>query len=1518
MSDLVKDILARPIQLADQVIKSCDEATSFKSDCAELKAKTERLAGLLRQAARAGPDLYERPTRRIIHEANQVLEKALFLAHKCRANGLVKRVFTIIPAAAFRKSSAQLENSAGDLSYLLRVSSAAADDGSDDDFLGVGGLPPIAANEPILCFIWEQIAILSTGPVPDRADAASSLVSLANDNVRYGKLIIEEGGVGPLLRLIKEGNATGQESAAKAIGLLGMDYESVEHMIQAGVCSVFAKVLKEGAMKVQAVVAWAVSELVANHPQCQELFAQHNVIRLLVSHLAFETIQEHSRYTISHKSLHAIVVANNNVNSSSNSNGNANGKGTGSSVSEDDDPQSSSKIPPHPLGGQQASKMHSVVATTMARSSESKSRLGNGHVKSFKTENASENHYQVFQQQNQERTGRCAVQFGYGLMEITAVAEKDPELRKSAFKPNTPACKAVVDQLVRIIDKADSELLIPCVKAIGNLARTFCASETRVISPLVQLLDEREALVSREACIALAKFACPENYLHLDHSKAIVAAGGAKHLIQLTYFGDKIVQNPAMVLLCYIAMHVPDSTEMAEAHVLNVLEWASKQTHVFQDEELSCCCKRLKAGWNSINPGFKRIPIFKRRIQNACDLTKGKDYDADVYGPSPDAASRSRQLAEATACDLTKGNAKLHIAVDVIGSEICPLAHDHMKEKVANAMSIIRREPVSSKMKVAQVINGEFHKGAEAINLNLENCRLVQFGYENFGSREVYKGILECVNNSFTEVFQKEKGIVSIIAKPSEQVKDMKCHRKPELGTLENEVVRSLIGFHTCKHNPLEFTENEDDKDAHGFSSQILGSRKPQKFCLLSEILEGTVLVTQAIAADDSDEPDGIGLDIASRGQIAGEENVEKDTEGRNKKRKTLHIEDQERMKCITTMAAAVSAAVSLPSSKSTSLSTRASVINFKVSFPYRNVSSGGKVFSVRAQVTTEAPAKVEKVSKKMEEGVVVNKYRPKDPYIGKCLLTLRSPVMMLLEKHGTWSSPLRTNNGRFKFKCKDYRRPPPYVGDFAKNFCLWRRQEWEAYKLRLYSIASSALGDFGDSKTVSLCVKRLVYTNDQGEIVKGVCSNFLCDLKPGNDVKITGPVGKEMLMPIDPTATVIMLATGTGIAPFRSFLWKMLFEKHDDYKFNGLAWLFLGVPTSSSLLYKEVRELFSLTYLLVDSSNFQDPIHSTANETELNYMPLMRQEFEKMKEKAPDNFRLDFAVSREQTNEKGMEKGIDDIMLSLAAKDEMVGALFSSVFLMTDLVKDGMLTSYASLFMFDQFFFGFFLGIDWMDYKKQLKRGGQWNVEVQNDGHDHRFADHGFRSGGGGGGGGGGGCYNCGESGHLARDCRSQMTSRDRSGGFGFRSGGGGFGLRSGGGGGGGCYNCGESGHLARDCRSQVTSRDVGGGGGGCFNCGEYGHVARECGRSRGGGSSGGGGGGGGGGGACFNCGGQGHFSRECPSSGGGGGRFGGGGGGGFGRFGSGGGGGGGGSNCFNCGEQGHFARECPSGSAA
>lgn len=55
-----------------------------------------------------------------------------------------------------------------------------------------------------------------------------------------------------------------------------------------------------------------------------------------------------------------------------------------------------------------------------------------------------------------------------------------------------------------------------------------------------------------------------------------------------------------------------------------------------------------------------------------------------------------------------------------------------------------------------------------------------------------------------------------------------------------------------------------------------------------------------------------------------------------------------------------------------------------------RNVSVSRKVFHIRAQLTTEIPAKVAKVSKKQDEGVVVNKFRPKDPYIGRCLLNTK------------------------------------------------------------------------------------------------------------------------------------------------------------------------------------------------------------------------------------------------------------------------------------------------------------------------------------------------------------------------------------------------------------------------------------------------------------------------------------------------------------------------------------------------
>lgn len=80
---------------------------------------------------------------------------------------------------------------------------------------------------------------------------------------------------------------------------------------------------------------------------------------------------------------------------------------------------------------------------------------------------------------------------------------------------------------------------------------------------------------------------------------------------------------------------------------------------------------------------------------------------------------------------------------------------------------------------------------------------------------------------------------------------------------------------------------------------------------------------------------------------------------------------------------------------------------------------------------------------------------------------------------------------------------------------------------IRLYSIASARDGEKPNSNNVALTVKREP---------NGVCSNYLCDVKKGDKVEVTGPFGATFLMPNDPGANILMICTGTGSAPFRAF----------------------------------------------------------------------------------------------------------------------------------------------------------------------------------------------------------------------------------------------------------------------------------------------------------------------------------------------------------------------------------------------
>jgi ferredoxin--NADP+ reductase len=320
------------------------------------------------------------------------------------------------------------------------------------------------------------------------------------------------------------------------------------------------------------------------------------------------------------------------------------------------------------------------------------------------------------------------------------------------------------------------------------------------------------------------------------------------------------------------------------------------------------------------------------------------------------------------------------------------------------------------------------------------------------------------------------------------------------------------------------------------------------------------------------------------------------------------------------------------------------------ISSPKSTVSSASVASQPMAQ--TAPPAHQE---------IPVNTYKPKDPYLGTCL---SNDELVASGGIGT------VKHLKFDLSAGNLR----YLeGQSIGIIPEGTDANGKPHKLRLYSIASTRHGDDVDDKTVSLCVRQLVYQKPDGETVYGVCSTYLCDMPVGSKVKITGPVGKEMLLPQDPNTTIIMMATGTGIAPFRAFLWRMFKSKersaNPDYQFKGLAWLVFGIPKSENILYK--------------------------------------QELEELQAEFPDNFRLTYAISREQNNAQGGRMYIQDRVAEHA--DEMWDMIQkdSTHVYMCGLkgMEDGIDAAIGASAGKH--------GTNWDEYRRAMKKAERWHVET-------------------------------------------------------------------------------------------------------------------------------------------------------------------------------------------------------------
>ncbi|MEZ5644364.1 MAG: benzoyl-CoA 2,3-epoxidase subunit BoxA [Burkholderiaceae bacterium] len=119
----------------------------------------------------------------------------------------------------------------------------------------------------------------------------------------------------------------------------------------------------------------------------------------------------------------------------------------------------------------------------------------------------------------------------------------------------------------------------------------------------------------------------------------------------------------------------------------------------------------------------------------------------------------------------------------------------------------------------------------------------------------------------------------------------------------------------------------------------------------------------------------------------------------------------------------------------------------------------------------------------------------------------------------------------------------------------------------RQYSIASPRNGERPGHNNLSLTIKR-VLEDHAGKPVRGVASNYMCDLKVGDKVQVIGPFGTSFLMPNHPKSSIVMICTGTGSAPMRAMTeWRRRLRSSGKFE-GGKLMLFFGARTQEELPY--------------------------------------------------------------------------------------------------------------------------------------------------------------------------------------------------------------------------------------------------------------------------------------------------------------------------------------------------------------
>ncbi len=121
-------------------------------------------------------------------------------------------------------------------------------------------------------------------------------------------------------------------------------------------------------------------------------------------------------------------------------------------------------------------------------------------------------------------------------------------------------------------------------------------------------------------------------------------------------------------------------------------------------------------------------------------------------------------------------------------------------------------------------------------------------------------------------------------------------------------------------------------------------------------------------------------------------------------------------------------------------------------------------------------------------------------------------------------------------------------------------------YHLRRYSIANAPELPGINGADLEILVRRCFYIDEvSGERYPGIASNFLCDAEAGARLTLSGPYRSPFSVPFDPESNLLMVGTGTGIAPFRAFV-RHIYERRHDWR--GQVRVYYGGRSGLDLMY--------------------------------------------------------------------------------------------------------------------------------------------------------------------------------------------------------------------------------------------------------------------------------------------------------------------------------------------------------------